>query len=55
MLERNRGIDYMVRLKASFGLPDPRGNEMTSSGLQKLAFALLVALILYATVTAAGV
>jgi len=31
-----------------------RGRDMSSDGLQKLAFALLMALILYASFTATG-
>lgn len=33
---------------------DHLGGAMTGSGLQKLAFFLLVAFILYATITASG-
>ncbi|WP_375186148.1 hypothetical protein [Pseudooceanicola sp.] len=41
----------------SLYVPGRRNDEggMTGSGLQKLAFFLLVALMLYATLTASGV
>ena len=50
MLERETGFAYTETTPGRAR----KGSDMTSSGLQKLAFALLMALILYATVTAAG-